>query len=61
MGLVCYVTLDPLTALLPQHGIGALITVTAEVLLGGATFAGVSYLLGAPELWQVRSLATRGK
>ncbi len=61
MGLVCYVSLDPLTALLPQHGLGALVTVAVEVLLGGATFVGVSFLLGAPELWQVRSLATRGK
>jgi putative peptidoglycan lipid II flippase len=61
MALVCYVSLDPLTAALPQHGLGALVTVAIEVALGGGTFVAVSYLVGAPELWQVRSLATRGK
>jgi putative peptidoglycan lipid II flippase len=58
MGLVCYVTLDPLTAIFAQHGFGALVTVAVEVVLGGGTFAAVAHVLGAPELQQVRSMAT---
>ncbi len=57
MGLVCYVTLDPVTALLPQRDVGALLTVAFEVALGGGTFLGCAYLLGAPELEDVLRLA----
>ena len=59
MGLVCYLVLDPLTAVLPQHGLGALATVAVEISLGGATFTWIGYVLGAPELEQVRSMALR--
>ncbi len=59
MGLALYVALAPLTAVLPQRGLGVLITVVIEVALGGATFAAASYLLGAPELWQLRALGQR--
>jgi peptidoglycan biosynthesis protein MviN/MurJ (putative lipid II flippase) len=59
MGLMIYLALDPLTAILPQHGVGVLITVAVEVVLGGATFAAASYILGAPELWQLRAILDR--
>lgn len=59
MGLVLYVALDPLTAVLPQQGIGVVVTVGVEVVLGACTFGGVSYLLGAPELWQARGFLGR--
>lgn len=59
MGLVLYVLLDPLTAVLPQHGLGVFVIVGFEVALGVGIFAGVSYLLGAPELWQVVALINR--
>ncbi|GAC1641039.1 MAG: murein biosynthesis integral membrane protein MurJ [Chloroflexota bacterium] len=59
MGVVLYVVLAGLTAAFPQHGIGVFITVVVEVGLGGCVFGGVSYLLGAPELWQVRAFLRR--
>lgn len=59
MGLACYVALAPLTAVFPQHGLGVVITVVIEVALGAAAFATASYLLGAPELWQLRALLRR--
>lgn len=56
MGMLLYVVLDPLTAVFPQHGFGVLITVLVEVPLGVATFGVSAYLLGAPELMEVRDL-----
>jgi hypothetical protein len=50
------VLLLPLSALIPQHGFGALLTLAVEVLAGGAVFAWTSYLLGAPELWWAISI-----
>jgi hypothetical protein len=61
MGLLVYVLLDPLTAVLPQTGIGLVVTVALEISIGGTAFACVAYLLGAPELWQVRLFVGRGK
>lgn len=61
MGVILYVLLVPLTAIFPQRGFGVLITVVVEVGIGLGVFGGVSYLLGAPELWQVRAFAGRGK
>jgi putative peptidoglycan lipid II flippase len=59
MGLVLYVVLDWLTAALPQRGITDFIIVAVEVSLGVAVFAGISYVLGAPELWAVARLVDR--
>jgi putative peptidoglycan lipid II flippase len=59
MAVVTYDLLDPLTALFSERGVGAFFTVTLEVGVGGATFFAVAYLLGAPELWQVRGLVLR--
>ncbi|MGI8824465.1 MAG: murein biosynthesis integral membrane protein MurJ [Chloroflexota bacterium] len=59
MGFALYVALDPLTAIFAQHGVGALVTVAVELLLGLATFGLVTFLLGAPELWQVRGFLRR--
>jgi putative peptidoglycan lipid II flippase len=59
MGVVLYVLLDPLTAVLPQHGFGVFVTVVVEVALGAGIFGAVSYLLGAPELWTVAALVNR--
>lgn len=61
MGAVLYVLLDPLTVVFAQHGIGALITVAFEITVGVSIFSWIAYLLGAPELWQVRNLVQRGK
>ncbi|HLJ68154.1 MAG TPA: murein biosynthesis integral membrane protein MurJ [Chloroflexota bacterium] len=61
MGLALYVMLDPFTAVLPQRGIGALVTVVFEVGVGLATFGASAYLLGAPELWEVWDLVARRK
>jgi len=61
MGVVLYLTLDPLTAIFAQHGFGALFTVCIEVSLGAATFVYVMYLLGAPELYQLRGFLGRTK
>lgn len=54
MGLVLYITLDPVTAVLPQRGWGVLITVLLEIGLGAGVFTGVAYLLDAPQLWELR-------
>jgi putative peptidoglycan lipid II flippase len=59
MALVLYVVLVPLTAVLVQSGWGALITVVVEVGLGVGTFGLASYVIGAPELWEVRGFVTR--
>ncbi len=59
MAVVLYVILDALAAALPQRGAGALITVIVELTLGLSVFVGVSYLLGAPELWQTREFVLR--
>jgi putative peptidoglycan lipid II flippase len=59
MALVLYVLLQPLSALLPQNGFGAFVTVGVEVAVGAATFAWFSYLLGAPELWQLDAIVRR--
>ena len=59
MALVLYDALDPLTFIFSQHGIGAFFTVAFEVAFGGATFLAVAYMLGAPELWQVRGMIFR--
>jgi hypothetical protein len=59
MGLVLYVVLAPLTAVLPQHGFGALATLVVAVPLGVAVFVYGSYLLGAPELWDVKAIVRR--
>jgi putative peptidoglycan lipid II flippase len=59
MGMVLYIALDPLVAVLPQHGLGALATVCVTVGLGGITFGGVAYALGAPELMQAGSFLRR--
>lgn len=61
MGCALYVALYPLTAILPQHGIWVVITVGIELVIGGTAFAAASYLLGAPELWQLRAIARRGE
>jgi putative peptidoglycan lipid II flippase len=60
MAVILYVLLDPLTAVLAQRGVGALITVIVEVGIGVGVFGLVTYLLGAPELWQVRGFVRRG-
>jgi putative peptidoglycan lipid II flippase len=60
MGVVLFDVLAPLTALLPQHGLGAFVTVVVGVSLGIGTFVAVTYVLGAPELWQVRNFLRRG-
>jgi putative peptidoglycan lipid II flippase len=59
MAVVLYVLLDPLTAIFAQHGIGVFVTVVLEVGIGAATFGGIAYLLGAPELWEVRNFLPR--
>lgn len=59
MGLALYTALYVLTGVLPQHGIGVVITVLVELVLGGGVFAAASYLLGAPELWQLRAILKR--
>jgi putative peptidoglycan lipid II flippase len=59
MGSILYVLLPPLTALVPQHGFGALLTLVVEVPLGAAVFVYASYLLGAPELWWTLGLVRR--
>jgi putative peptidoglycan lipid II flippase len=59
MALVLYDALDPLSALFAQRGLGALVTVAVEVILGGLTFLAVTYLLGAPEIEQVGDLVRR--
>ena len=59
MAVAVYVLLDPLSAILPQSGIGVFVTVVFEIAVGGGVFAGVAYLLGAPELWELRGLAQR--
>lgn len=59
MALVLYIVLDPLMAVLVQRGWGALITVFIEVGLGVGTFVLASYVIGAPELWEVRGFVTR--
>ncbi len=61
MAVVLYVLLDPLTSIFAQRGFGALSTVVIEVAAGFGVFIGVAYLLGAPELWQVRSFVSRSK
>lgn len=61
MAFALYIALDPLTAILPQQGIGVVITVAVELALGGATFAAACYLLGAPELWQLQAIVQRRK
>jgi putative peptidoglycan lipid II flippase len=60
MGLVLFDSLALLTATLPQRGVGAFVTVAVEVSLGIAAFTSVSYVLGAPELWEVRGFLRRG-
>ena len=59
MGCLLYVTLDPLTAVFPQRGWGVLITTVVELALGMGAFAFMAYVLGAPELWEVRSFVQR--
>ncbi len=59
MGLVLYLALDPLTALIPDRGFGALVITAAGIALGGAIFTATAYLLGAPELEQTRSFLMR--
>jgi predicted PurR-regulated permease PerM len=61
MGLLLYITLDPLTAIFSQRGLGALITVGIELCLGAGAFFAVTYVLDAPELWQVRRIVLREK
>lgn len=61
MGLVLYITLDPMTALLPQRGLGVLITVIVELALGTGIFGGTAYVLHAPQLQALRAFARRGK
>lgn len=61
MGLVLYVALDPLTAIFAQHGIGVLVTVAVELVLGASAFLAVVYMVGAPELTTVRALIFREK
>jgi hypothetical protein len=59
MGCALYVALYLLKAVLPQHGLGVVVTVAVELIIGGATFAAASYLLGAPELWQLHAIVRR--
>lgn len=59
MGLVLYITLDVFASVFAQHGLSVLLIVLAEVGLGAVTFGFVSYLLGAPEMAQVRSFVSR--
>lgn len=60
MGAVLYLLLPPLTAVVPQHGFGALLTLAVEVPLGLGIFVYACYLLGAPELWWTLGLLRRG-
>jgi putative peptidoglycan lipid II flippase len=55
MALVLYLTLGALTAVLAQTGFGLFVTVAVEIALGAGTFVLATYVLGAPELWEVRS------
>lgn len=59
MALALYDALYLLERVFVQQGLGALITLAIELPLGLATFVGVAYLLGAPELWQVRDFVSR--
>ncbi|MBV9279657.1 MAG: murein biosynthesis integral membrane protein MurJ [Chloroflexi bacterium] len=59
MGMVLYLCLDPLTAVFAQRGWGALVTVGIEVILGLASFSAACYVLGSPELAEVRGFITR--
>jgi putative peptidoglycan lipid II flippase len=59
MGLVLYVVLTGLEAVLPQQGVGVVVTLVIELAVGGAVFAWACYLLGAPELWEVAGLLQR--
>lgn len=59
MGCALYVALYLLKAVVPQHGLGVVVTVAVELIIGGATFAAASYLLGAPELWQLHAIVRR--
>lgn len=59
MALVLYDGLNPLTAVFTQRGAGAVVTVGAELALGGGTFFALAYLLRAPELGQIRELIAR--
>jgi putative peptidoglycan lipid II flippase len=61
MGLVLYLALDPLSSVFAPTGFGALVVVTVEVGLGICTFALASYVIGAPELWEVRGFVSRMK
>ncbi|MGI8968527.1 MAG: murein biosynthesis integral membrane protein MurJ [Chloroflexota bacterium] len=59
MAVVLYVLLDPLSSIFAQRGLGALVTVVVEVAVGAGMFLWVAYLLGAPELYEVRDLIDR--
>jgi hypothetical protein len=59
MGLVLYVVLTGLESLLPQEGVGVVVSLIVELTVGGGVFAWSCSLLGAPELWEVASLLRR--
>lgn len=61
MALVLYLSLGPLGSLFGQYGLGALAVVVFEVALGAASFVAASYVVGTPELWEVRSFLARAR
>jgi putative peptidoglycan lipid II flippase len=61
MGMLLYIALDPLGAILGQHGLGVFIIVAVELCLGGGAFWAVTHALDAPELQQAWSIVLRQK
>jgi putative peptidoglycan lipid II flippase len=61
MGLLLYVSLQLVAGVLPQRGLGAVVTIVVEVGLGVAAFSWVAYLLGAPEFNEVLAVLRRGR
>jgi putative peptidoglycan lipid II flippase len=61
MGMLLYITLDPVTAVFGQRGVGVFFTVGIELCLGAGAFFAVTHALDAPELWQARRIVLREK
>jgi putative peptidoglycan lipid II flippase len=59
MGIVLFDLLALLTAILPQRGLGVIVTLMIELPVGAGVFALVCYLRGAPELWELHGLVQR--
>jgi putative peptidoglycan lipid II flippase len=59
MGMAVYIALDPLTALIPDSGFGALVITAIGVGLGGAVFWAACQVIGLPELEEAKGLLLR--